>query len=62
LTIDPGAIPRPLLQNVIVTSGVTSLAASGESGLTPSYTPVEPGESLVIVAVRARWQFVPVPR
>ena len=62
LTIDPGAIPRPLLQNVVVTSGVSMLGAAGESGLAPSYTPVEPGESLVIAAVRARWQFLPGPR
>jgi hypothetical protein len=59
LTIDPGAIPRPLLQNVVVTSGATSLR---ESGLAASYTPVEPGESLVIAAVRARWEFMPGPR
>jgi uncharacterized protein YggE len=62
LTIDPGTIPRPLLQNVVVTSGGASLGASGERGLAPSYTPVEPGESLVIAAVRARWQFVAGPR
>jgi uncharacterized protein YggE len=62
LTIDPGAIPRPLLQNVVVTSAAASLGAGGETGLVPSYTPVEPGESLVIAAVRARWQFVPGPR
>ena len=62
LTIDPGTIPRPLLQNVVVTSGTASLGAGGESGLAPSYTPVEPGESLVIAAVRARWQFIPGPR
>ncbi|HEY7566845.1 MAG TPA: SIMPL domain-containing protein [Gemmatimonadaceae bacterium] len=61
LTIDPGAIPRPLLQNVVVTSGATSLRA-GESGLAASFTPVEPGESLVIAAVRARWEFVAGPR
>ena len=62
LTIDPGAIPRPLLQHVVVTSTATLLSGGGESGLAPSYTPVEPGESLVIVAVRARWQFVPGSR
>lgn len=59
LMIDPGAIPRPLLQNVIVTDGA---AAFRERGLAASYTPVEPGESLVIAAVRARWEFVPGAR
>ena len=62
LTIDPGAIPRPLLQNVVVTGGAESLGARGESWLTPTFTPVEPGESLVIAAVRARWEFVAGPR
>ena len=62
LTIDPGAIPRPLLQNVVVTGGAASLGGRGESGLAASYTPVEPGESLVIAAVRARWEFVAGPR
>ena len=61
LTIDPEGIPRPLLQNVVVT-GASSLRAGGESELAASYTPVEPGESLVIAAVRARWQFMPGPR
>ncbi|MGH7696259.1 MAG: SIMPL domain-containing protein [Gemmatimonadaceae bacterium] len=61
LTIDPGAIPRPLLHNVVAT-GAISLDSARESGLAPSYTPVEPGESLVIAMVRARWQFVPAPR
>jgi uncharacterized protein YggE len=62
LTIDPGAIPRPLLQNVVVTGGAESLGARGESGFALTLTPVEPGESLVISAVRARWEFVPAPR
>jgi uncharacterized protein YggE len=57
LTIDPGAIPRPLLQNVVVTGAVM-----GETGAAASYTPVEPGESLVIAAVRAKWLFVPAAR
>jgi len=62
LTIDPGAIPRPLLQNVVVTGGAESLGGRGESWLNPTFTPVEPGESLVIAAVRARWEFVAGPR
>ena len=62
LIIDPGAIPRPLLQNVVVTGAATSFGDTGDSGVAPSYTPVEPGESLVIAAVRARWQFVPGQR
>ena len=61
LTIDPGAIPRPLLQQVVVT-GAGGVGAGGERGVAPSYTPVEPGESLVVAAVRARWQFVPGAR
>lgn len=56
LTIEPGMIPRPLLQSV-VTSGVTY--AGAERAIAASYTPVEPGESVVIAMVRTRWQFVP---
>ena len=62
LTIDPGAVPRPLLQNVVVTGQVTSVASGGEwpmAQMAPIYTPVEPGESLVLAVVRVRWQFVP---
>jgi uncharacterized protein YggE len=62
LMIDPGAIPRSLLQNVVVTGAAMSLGAGGEGGQAPSYAPVEPGESLVMAVVRARWQFVPAPR
>jgi uncharacterized protein YggE len=62
LTIDPGAIPRPLLQHVMVTGQSESLAASAVSGFAPSYTPVEPGESLVVATIRARWLFVPASR
>ena len=56
LTIDPGAVPRPLLQNVVLTSAV---ATSGGDMIAPTFTPVEPGESLVLAVVRVRWQFVP---
>lgn len=59
LTIDPGAIPRPLLQNVVITGAAGPFR---ESGVAPSYTPVEAGESLVIATVRGRWEFVSGPR
>ena len=62
LTIDPGAVPRPLLQNVVATGAVTSLSSGGEWPMAPMYTPVEPGESLVLAVVRVRWQFVSGPR
>lgn len=62
LTIDPGAIPRPLLQSVVLTGASASRRGLAEGDLAASYTPVEPGESLVLVAVRARWEFVPGPR
>lgn len=70
LTIDPGAVPRPMLQQVMLTSAsVTSLASGGagwggdrDMAVAPMFTPVEPGESLVLAVVRARWQFVPGPR
>jgi len=61
LTIDPGAVPRPLLQNVVVTSAA-SISSGGEMPMAPMYTPVEPGESLVLAVVRVRWQFVSGPR
>jgi uncharacterized protein YggE len=60
LTIDPGAVPRPLLQSVVVTGAAGMVG--GERGVAPSYTPVEPGESLVVAVVRVRWQFVPGAR
>ena len=56
LTIDPGSVPRPLLQNVALTGAV---ATSGGDMIAPTFTPVEPGESLVLAVVRVRWQFVP---
>jgi uncharacterized protein len=58
LTIDPGGIPRPLMQQV-VTTGVAMSAGGEFPAAAPAYTPVEPGESLVLAVVRARWQFVP---
>ena len=57
LTIDPGAIPRPLLQNIVATGAVASMGG-GEMAMAQSYTPVEPGESLVLAFVRVRWQFL----
>ena len=62
LTIDPGGVPRPLLQNVVATGAVTTLSSGGEWPMAPTYTPVEPGESLVLAVVRVRWQFVAGPR
>jgi uncharacterized protein YggE len=61
LTIDPGAVPRPLLQNVVTTGAVTGMSG-GEMAMAPMFTPVEPGESLVLAVVRVRWQFVPGAR
>ena len=58
LTIDPGAVPRPVMQQVMVTSSAMSMGGN-VSAAAPMYTPVEPGESLVLAFVRARWQFVP---
>ena len=62
LTVDPGGVPRPLLQNVVATGTVTSVLSGGEWPMAPMYTPVEPGESLVLAVVRVRWQFVSGPR
>jgi uncharacterized protein len=62
LTIDPGAVPRPLLQNVVVTAAATGMSSGGDMPIAPMYTPVEPGESLVLAVVRVRWQFVPGAR
>ena len=59
LTIDPGAVPRPLLQNVVVTGMAASIGGDMPMPMPPAYTPVEPGESLVVAVVRVRWQFVP---
>lgn len=61
LTIDPGAVPRPMLQQVVA-SGAAEFAMRGDLGMTAMSTPVEPGESLVMAVVRVRWQFVPGPR
>jgi uncharacterized protein len=58
LTIDPGAVPRPLMQNVVVTGMATSIGGDMPMPMAPMYTPVEPGESLVLAVVRVRWQFV----
>ena len=57
LTIDPGSVPRPLMQQVMVTG--TAMTMGGDMAAVPAYTPVEPGESLVLAMVRTRWQFVP---
>jgi len=58
LTIDPGGLPRPLLQQVYATAtGMTT--GGGDVAMAATYTPVEAGESLVLAVVRARWQFVP---
>jgi uncharacterized protein YggE len=59
LTIDPGAVPRPLMQSVMVTSAAMSMGSVGDMSVAPSYTPVEPGESLVLAVIRSRWPFVP---
>jgi uncharacterized protein YggE len=57
LTIDPGGVPRPLLQHVVTTGAV--LTSGGEmAAMAPAFTPVEPGESLVLAVVRVKWQFV----
>ena len=60
LVIDPGSIPRPLLQTVVATGSVTGMM--GEEMARASFTPVEPGESLVMAVVRVRWQFQPGAR
>ena len=62
LTIDPMGLPRPLLENVVVTGGVSALSSDGVMRAPMSFpaaapTPVEAGESLVVAVVRARWQF-----
>jgi uncharacterized protein YggE len=62
LTIDPGAVPRPLLQNVVVTGAMAARSMGEDMPMAPMYTPVEPGESLVLAVVRVRWQFVPGAR
>ena len=54
LIIEPTGIPRPMLQNVVLTSAVAGGMAMP--------TPIETGESLVLAVVRARWQFVPGQR
>jgi uncharacterized protein YggE len=60
LTIDPGAVPRPMLQQVIATGAV--MAMGGDMPMAAMSTPVEPGESLVMAVVRVRWQFVSASR
>ena len=60
LVIDPGSIPRPLLQSVVATGSLTG--GMGEEMARASFTPVEPGESLVMAIVRVRWQFQPGTR
>jgi hypothetical protein len=60
LTIDPGGVPRPLLQHVVTNGAV--LTSGGEMAMAPAFTPVEPGESLVLAVVCVRWQFVPAAR
>lgn len=61
LTIDPGAVPRPLLQHVVTTSG--AVVMGGDAPMAAAqWTPVEPGESLVLAVIRVRWQFVPGSR
>lgn len=56
LTIEPGGIPRPLLQRVMVTAAAQSMGDMAMS------TPIETGESVVMAVVRVRWQFVPGQR
>lgn len=56
LTIDPGAIPRPMMQQVMLTGSVMAMGA--DMPVAAMSTPVEPGESLVMAVVRVRWQFV----
>ena len=60
LTIDPGGIPRPMMQQVVATGAV--MAMGGDMPVAAMSTPVEPGESLVMAVVRVRWQFVPGSR
>ena len=55
MTIDPGALPWPMLQQVIATDA--AMALGGDMPLAMS-TPVEPGESLVVAVARLRLQFV----
>lgn len=55
LTIDPGGVPRPLMQQVVATGAVITSADMSAAMMS---TPVEPGESLVLAVVRVRWQFV----
>lgn len=62
LTIDPGGLPRPLMQQVVVTSAASTYGVAGDMAAAPAFTPVEPGESLVVAVVRARWQFLPGAR
>ena len=55
MTIDPGALPRPMLQQVIATD--TVMAMGGDMPMAMS-TPVEARESLVVAVARLRLQFV----
>jgi uncharacterized protein YggE len=56
LTVNPGALPRPLLTHVVTTSAVSM------AGGAPMPTPIETGESVVAAVVHAKWQFVPGQR
>ena len=47
------------MQSVVLTS---AMSGGGDMAAAPMYTPVEPGESLVLAVVRVRWQFVPAQR
>jgi uncharacterized protein YggE len=64
MTIDPASIPRPYLDQVVVTSAGMTLGSDGSRAPMPMamQTPVEPGESLVLASVRVRWQFTPGAR
>lgn len=52
LTIDPGAVPRPMLQQVMLSGAAVQMR--GDMSMS---TPVEAGETLVMAVVRVRWQF-----
>jgi uncharacterized protein len=58
LTIDPGAVPRPIMQQIVATGVAMTGSGGGDMSVAAMATPVEPGESLVIAVVRVRWQYV----